>query len=116
MSNLENFEIRCEHDDKFSHERLVTSSCGCIFSINEEDIYSVKNIDYFGDDLIEYYVICPKCGYINMLDASKLSNDLKERINARCFNEPFLFQRNSLMSKLVYLDGLGNYKVLARRK
>ena len=104
MEEFKNIEIRCKKNDDFSHMRNVDYSCGCKFTIDVDDVYSVGTIDYFGQDIYEYYVICPICGHINKLDEGLLSEDIKKSANNKSKIEPFLYRKNNLRSELIYLE------------
>ena len=106
MEEFKNVEIRCRRDDSFSHMRNVNYSCGCRFVINEEDVYSVCSIDYFGEEEYEYYAICPICGYINKLDDRFLPDYVKLAAINRSKAEPFLYRKSNLISELIYLGGV----------
>ena len=54
---------KCKKDDGFEHERYVSYSCGDIFTITESDVYAISSPNYFDEDVVDFYAICPKCGY-----------------------------------------------------
>ena len=114
MSEVKNMIVRCRKSGFFNHARNVESSCNCNFMINEEDIFSILSPGYFEDDERDYYVICPICGYINVIDSKELSDDTKNRINIRSDAEPFLYRKNNLRSEIIYLDRIGKNRVLKK--
>lgn len=96
--------IKCEKNNGFEHERNVSYSCGTNFTISEDDVYAVDSIGYFGEDITEYYAMCPRCGYINKLDENMLPDYVKKAAIYKSKLEPFLYKKNNLRSELIYLD------------
>lgn len=76
-----------------------TKPCEKIFFVKEEDIFINKEDNKF-------YYLCPYCGYIVTIDDDILSKGIKERIEKRCNNEPFLFRKMELYSELKQLERL----------
>lgn len=111
-----NMEIKCNKDDSFDHARSVEYSCGCRFTIDANDVYSVNSIDYFGEDGKEYYAICPMCGYINKIDEKLLPHDIKKMADFNSMVEPFLFKKNNLRSELIYLNRISPPYTLKKAK
>ena len=98
-------KVRCQKDDKLEYGRNVEYSCGCEFNIKEKDIYSVSSLDYFVEkEKKNYYVICPFCGYINVLDSDLIPEEVKRQADYQSREEPLLFHKNNLRSELIYLD------------
>ena len=116
MSEIRDMIIRCKKDENFGHTRNVGFSCNLDFKVNEDDIFSILSPGYFGEDEREYYVICPTCGYINSLNQDILSDEVKDRINARSDSEPFLYRKSNLRSELIYLDRISRGIVLKRQR
>ncbi len=114
MKEFKNVIIRCKKDDDFSHSRNVNYSCGCDFMINADDVFCTNSVGYFGEEIKEYYTICPVCGYINMLDEKRLPDEVKKMANYSNIMEPFQYKKNNLRSELIYLDNLGSSKVLKK--
>lgn len=70
--------------------------CFLYFNIKEEEIF----VDNDG----KYYHLCPHCGYIVNIDEKLLSQSVKKKIDDRCKNDPQLFKKMYLYSKLFNLD------------
>lgn len=115
MNNFE-IEIKCNKDDDFNLQRNVEYSCGCRFTISEDDIYCVDSLNYFDEEVKEYYTICPICGHINKLNERIIPNDVKNRVDFKNKVEPFLYKKNNLRSELIYLDRISPPYVLKRIK
>ena len=109
-------EIRCVKDDDFNHIRNVEYSCGCRFDIDENSIYSVNSLNYFSEDIKEYYVICPYCGHINKVDETILPDDVKMMADLKSILEPLLYRKNNLRSELIYLDRVSKPYILERTR
>lgn len=110
MEVFKNVVIKCAKDDNFDHHRNINYSCGGEFIIDDSDVYSVVSTDYFGEKVIDYYAICPMCGYINKLDESILPEEVKRMAILKNSNELFLYQKNNARSELIYLDYLSGLK------
>jgi len=116
MSKFKDVIIKCQKDDSFEHQRNVFYSCGCNFMIDENDVYSVTSPGYFDEEIIEYYAICPICGYINKLNDSLLPEEVKNAAINRSKEEPFLYKKNNLRSELIYLDRVSPPYILKRER
>lgn len=107
-------EVVCMRDDDFNHIRNVEFSCGSRFDIDVNDVYGVNSLNYFGEDITEYYAICPFCGHINKLDEKILPDDVKLEADFKSKTEPFLYKKNNLKSELIYLDRISSSYILKR--
>lgn len=107
-------EIICKHDDDFDHVRNVEYSCGCRFNVDENDIYSIDSLNYFSEDIREYYAICPICGHINKIDEKLLPSEVKVYADIKNQSEHLLYRKNNLRSELIYLDRVCSPYVLKK--
>ena len=76
-----------------------TAACGEQFRVIESEIF----VNPY-DRLYRYFQICPNCGYIVHIPVNLLSNEIKERIEKRCKQDPDLFRRMYLYSELFKLE------------
>ena len=106
--------VKCKKDNMFEFGRNVGYSCGREFIVKENDISSISFPDYEGEEKKQYYVMCPNCGYINILNENILSEEAREEANQRNENIPFQYRMNNLKSELVYLEGIGAKKLTRR--
>lgn len=104
MNEFKNIIVKCQKDDNFEHSRNVEYSCGCEFILDEDNVYFVSGLDYFGEEKKDYYTICPMCGYINALDKNILPQKIKDIADLRSSVEAFSYRKNNLRSELIYLD------------
>ena len=107
-------EIICKPDDDFNHIRNVEYSCGCRFNIDKNNIYSTDSLNYFSEDIKEYYAICPYCGQINKIDEKLLPNEVKLCVDTKNQNDPLSYRKNNLRSELIYLDRVCPSYILKR--
>ena len=96
--------VKCTNNDDFNLERSVGYSCGHSFDVEKNDIYSAHSLGHFSESIIEFYAICPTCGRINRIDESGIPDDIKDEVDNYCKQELFLYQKNNLISKLIYLN------------
>ena len=115
MGNLKELTIKCKKDNEFEFNRNVEFSCGNLFTIGENDIFSVSMPDYFGDEKREYYAICPNCGYINLLDKSVLPEEIKVVADMESKIVPSQYRMNNLRSELIYLERVSSKKLTKTR-
>ncbi len=94
--------IKCMDDDDFAYSRFVQHGCGNIISLNEDNVFTVLCVDYFGDTMVQYYTVCPKCGYMVMIDEKDLTPELKMSAYASMTKNPFQFKLNCLRSETIY--------------
>ena len=102
-----NLMITCAYEDKYIpfgiDTRLArpdnTSPCNEVFRIKEEEIFIDKN-----DEVYRYYQVCPRCGYIVHIPKEILSNDIRKRIEDKCYKDPNLFRKMYLYSELKKLE------------
>ena len=80
-----------------------TEPCGEMFRIDENEIFI--NPD---DNLYRYYQVCPNCGYLVNIPKEVLPDEVKQRIEERCAQDPNLFRKNYLYSELFVLDKKSN--------
>ena len=116
MKEFKNVIVKCKKDDEFSFSRNVKFSCESDFIINADDVFCAVSTDYFGDDLREYYAICPICGHINILNEKRIPEGVKEKSYQRSMEEAFLYRKNNLKSELIYLDRVSRPKTKVIKK
>lgn len=93
-------KMKCSMNENDEYKRPEhTTPCEKIFYVKEEEIFVSENDNKF-------YYLCPYCGYIVTMDDNILSKVIKERIEKRCDNEPFLFRKMELYSELKQLERL----------
>ncbi len=100
-------EKKCEFEEEYipmiTELRLKrpchTSPCGETFNIKEDEIFVDPD-----DVLYRYYQLCPHCGYIVNIRKETLPDTIKERIEARCKEDPNLFRKMYLYSELFALE------------
>lgn len=97
-------EVVCIDDDIFEFSRNINYSCGCSYEINADDICVIKTVDYEGEDISQYYTVCPKCGHINVLDDNLISDDIKRSALKRLVDDPYLYQKNNAKSDIIYFN------------
>ena len=107
--------IKCKKDNEFSFGRNVEYSCGCDFLVNKEDIYSICFPDYDGEEKRQYYVMCPNCGYINMINEAVISEETRKIADDKNESIPFLYRMNNLKSELLYLESIEPKRLVRRR-
>lgn len=112
----DNIIVRCMEDDDFVFDRPFNHSCHQEFILNRDNIFRADGSDYEGDLLVQYYAICPNCGYMVLLDENLLSNEIKKESEKK--NEDLLlYRKNYLISELIYLNSLTkNYYGMKRVK
>ena len=103
--------VKCKKDNMFEFGRSVGYSCGREFTVTENDVCAISFPNYEGEEKKQYYVMCPNCGYINMLNESLLSEEVRKSADCKSENIPFQYRRNNLKSELVYLEGIGARKL-----
>ena len=103
---MEQIIVNCIEDNKFEQDRKILHSCYSETILQNENIFYVESLLY-GEEIVgQYYTICPNCGYMILLDESKLSEEIK--IFARKLKEedPLLFRKNELRSQLIHLESI----------
>ena len=109
-------EVRCNKDDNFNHIRKVEYSCGCRFEINSEDVHCVDSLNYFSEDIKEYYVICPYCGHINKLNEELLPDYVKIEADLKSKIEPGLYNNCNMLSEQIYMSRISPPYILERTR
>ena len=108
---MDNLKVKCKKDNYFEFRRNVGYACGCEFDVDSSDIYSINFPDYEGNEKKQYYVICPNCGYINMIDEKMLSDEIKETADVNSGLELFQYRKNNLKSELIYFENVSYKRV-----
>ena len=111
MEDFKHVMIKCKKDEEFAFTRNVNYSCGCEFEVGENDIYSISFPDYEGVEKKQYYVVCPNCGYINLIDNKMFS--LEEK-NTDSEFDVYQYRKNNLKSELIYLDRVAPRRLIKR--
>ena len=106
MEVFDNFNIKCCEDKEFIYNRNVSHACGRTFLLDNDNVFVIKSSDYFGEEVLQYYTICPDCGYIVLLDSDKLSNGMKEEALYKLSMDYYLYKKNNLRSELIYLESV----------
>ncbi len=108
MSSSEKI-VKCTFDDRFiglyGEERGY--SCGENFLLEPNNIYKILGVDYFGDDLTQYYSICPKCGCMTLLDDDVITAEEKLVADKNLEENPYMLLMNRLKSEFIYLQMSG---------
>ncbi len=107
-------EVRCNKDDDFNRIRNVEYSCGCRFDINSWDVHSVNSLNYCGEDVKEYYTICPICGHINKLDEKSLPDGVKMAADLERLMDSKLYDYYNLLSEQIYMSRISPPYILKR--
>lgn len=109
-------EVRCNKDDDFNRIRNVEYSCGCLFDINSTDVHGVDSLNYFSEDIKEYYAICPYCGHINKIDEKLLPDSVKKAADLERLMNPGLYNSYNLLSEQIYMSRISPPYILERTK
>ena len=104
MEVLDNINIKCSEDSDFIYNRNVIHACGKDIFLDSDNVFVIKSSNYFGEDIFQYYTICPNCGYIVLLDEDELSNEMKEKALYKLSMDSYLYKKNNLRSELIYLE------------
>ena len=107
MNEFEKLIVRCKKDDDFVFSRNVEYSCGQEFNIARDNVFSIAFPGYDGEEERQYYAICPNCGHINILDKNMISEEIKQSADIQNITEPYQYQKNNLMSELIYFEKVG---------
>lgn len=111
------FAVKCVKNENFDFDKKITSCCDSEFMINNDDIYEINDVNYFGEELEDYYAICPNCGYMVLIDDSLLSDDIKNCAKDKNNSEMYLYKKNKLRSEIINLNYLEkNNRVKVRKK
>ena len=94
--------VNCIEDNNFMQNRKIIHSCNTEFKL--ENIFYVESLGYFDDVIGQYYTICPKCGYIVMIDESIIPEELKKAALISNREDPYQYRKNELRSELIYLE------------
>lgn len=95
--------ISCK-DVEASFDRSVVHSCGNVFEFDIDNIYAFEFTDYDGVDNVNYYTICPRCGYMVCISNDALSSEEKNIAREKNIMYEKLYTRNDLVSRLINLD------------
>lgn len=98
--------IRCSNNndnDEALFDRRVLYPCLTNFELDENNVFQIMQIDYFDNDVEQFYTICPNCGYLILLPDEILSEKIKAEARRKTLEVPFLFMINSLTSELINL-------------
>lgn len=96
--------VRCIENDNFSLNERGLEGCGNEFLLDKDSVF-VTSLPYYLDEvLIQYYTLCPNCGYMVLLNENELSDEIKEEAKNKSMNDPFLLRRNALRSELINLE------------
>lgn len=106
MEVFENRSIRCVEDDDFIYSRNVNHACGGVFLLDGDNVFVIIGTNYIGEEVRQYYTICPNCGYIVLLDEEQLSNEMKEAALYKLSFDSYLYKKNNLRSELTYLESI----------
>jgi len=106
MEVFDNFNIKCTEDNDFIFNRNVNHACGKTFLLDKDSVFVIKSINYFGEDILQYYTVCPNCGYIVLLNEEQLSNEMKEVALYKLSLDSCLYKKNNLISELIYLESI----------
>ncbi len=105
--------VVCKKDNIFEFNRYVDFSCGCSYEINDDQIYTIRTVDYDGEDILQYYSICPICGHINIIDEKFISKKVMDSSLKKSISDPDLYKKNNTISHDIYL-GMLRVRVLKR--
>lgn len=103
---MEKLIINCIEDNKFIQDRKIIHSCRSEFVLEIEKIFYVEGIGYFDDIIGQYYTICPNCGYIVLLDETKIPKELKIAALTSKQEDPYEYKKNELRSELIHLENM----------
>ena len=106
MEVFDNINVKCCEDNDFICNRNVIHACGKNILLDIDSIFVIKSCDYFGEEILQFYTICPYCGYIVLLDCNKLSDEMKETALYKLAIDRYLYKKNNLRSELIYLESI----------
>jgi len=98
--------VKCSIDNKFERDRKIVHSCNNEFILTKENIFYVETSIYEDYMVGQYYTICPNCGYMVLLDETKIPEEIKLSARGLKEEDPLLFRKNSLKSELIYLESI----------
>lgn len=107
--------IQCIEDKNIDISNNRTRTCGGLFELNEDNIFTMETVDHFSDTVRYYYSICPNCGNLVLVKEEILPYKMKDIAIQKSKEDPLLFRKNSLISQLIYLESL-TPKVKTRRR
>lgn len=97
-----NLEITCKSNQ---NENLIkpsiTKPCLKKFYLRETEIFKNEQ-----EGNIEYYQLCPHCGYIVNIDKNLFPSKIIERIETKCLEDPYLLRKKILYSELKQLEDI----------
>ena len=107
--------IKCIKDENIDISNNSTRTCGGLFELTEDNIFTMETVDHFSDTVRYYYSICPNCGNLVLVKEELLEDSVKNVAIQKAKEDPLLFRKNSLISQLIYLESL-TPKVKTRRR
>ena len=106
--------INCKKDNEFVFSRSVEYSCGKEFDVARDNVFSIAFPGYDGEEERQYYAICPNCGHINILNKDMIPEEIKENADIQNIIEPYQYQKNDLMSELIYLEKVSPKRLMKK--
>lgn len=98
--------INCEENKNIEISNEVIHTCGSIFELEENKIFTYETVDHFSETVRNYYTICPNCGNLILVEESNLTPEMKNIALQKNEDDPLLFKKNILRAQLIYLESI----------
>ena len=105
---MEEVKVKCRENNILYSGVLdrYRKACGEDVSVNMDNLFFVHDVGYFSEDIERYYVLCPNCGYMVLVDNDLLSLNMKDCAKDKNNMHSYVFRKNKLMSEIMYYDYL----------